>query len=301
MLAAALVLFPAVDPAPRFSSRHEEPIPIVEGDDDLMGQYKTTVLVTANGRPCSGVLISSSLVLTAAHCVADVKFGQQVAAFVDIGEDTAPHAYLVESFDLHPDFCPDCERDWFDFAALRLRDPVEEDVGPFPSLITAQREWSALVAVGSSVTVVGFGEPQGGRRRVRRSVEVSIDALSPRGHDVSFLGGPGTCEGDSGAPLFVLSDEALSLVGIYSRRLGPECPDARTMTAGATSAAACWLADLGHAAEPDDPDFCEPDPERSGSGCTLGADTRPGRWFLMVGLGVFACRLLGATRRKDRR
>ena len=194
---------------------------------ELEAVARVTVLET-----CSGTLINDQLVLTAGHCFCDV-FGNDCvtrssARFVSVllldnpntpqneagtrGSVLAPGEVIV-----HPDMAIGHElRN--DLAVLRLQRPISE-VAVVPPIPFS----STMPAVGSSVTLVGFGHsngpggecssPTGTKRRATTQIDQRV--VGPVGDTVLITTDPEIhiCRGDSGGPAL---DALGRVVGVNS-------------------------------------------------------------------------------------
>jgi secreted trypsin-like serine protease len=177
----------------------------------LIGQYPDGKFVI-----CSGTLISSTVFLTAAHCVDDgatywVSFDQKIIEPV-----TSRTNKLYEGTAYaHPDFACCGANNTFDVAVVVFEDPVR-GIRPakLPTLdllggMSSQQLKSAtFVAVGYGTvreTKKGafqplFWDPQ------RRFATQSVNSLEPAWLTLSMnqaTGDGGTCYGDSGGPHFL--------------------------------------------------------------------------------------------------
>jgi len=179
------------------------------------------LIVGSRGNFCSGVALARDLVLTAAHCVtpgADYKLVEYDARHQPILRDVADIAR-------HPQFelkALLAHRVTADVALLKLAQPA--DLAP-ARLMPSQEP----VAVGDRFLVAGYGVAVRGDGRTGGQVRAAT--LSATGQPGSLqirlldpaaagAGGFGACTGDSGAPVFVLS-EPLSVIGLVSWSTGP--------------------------------------------------------------------------------
>ena len=124
-----------------------EPVPIVGGEQTSGDEFVQVVAVVAGTGLCTGTLIAKNLVITAAHCLADLPAGSQVLVFYgdQIQED---QALVASSFGDHPDFCATCDEDIYDYGYV----VTEQNFNPpFARPITTQQEWDKTMTVGGEV------------------------------------------------------------------------------------------------------------------------------------------------------
>jgi hypothetical protein len=159
---------------------------------------------------CSGTLVGPGLVLTAAHCGADL--GGLIDAGLDIrvgfGPDGQATETWVESVVLHPDWSPDGFED--DLALLRV-----EPVGSVEPMALLEGEPDASW-VGGPVTGVGYGDADevGGGAGTKRVLELEV--LDVDAHFV-LMDAPGDanlCSGDSGGPVLHRTDAGTVIGGV---------------------------------------------------------------------------------------
>ncbi|KAH8384149.1 hypothetical protein KR009_012253 [Drosophila setifemur] len=179
---------------------------------------------------CGGSLISSTMVITAAHCVYKME-ERRVVVWVgrydldDYQEDGA-EVRDVKSLLSHPDFSNRAYPD-ADIALVTMERPVV-----FNDIISPICLWTAQdsVTVASSGFIAGWGGDEKGNSQTQypRIVEAAIasntDCASkfkaPRVTERTLcagnLDGSGPCTGDSGGGLMVLRDNRWLLRGIVS-------------------------------------------------------------------------------------
>ncbi|MEZ4450826.1 MAG: trypsin-like serine protease [Nannocystaceae bacterium] len=198
MLAPLLTLAAALQGAP------SGPVGIYGGAPASACQWPTAVAVYDGGPLCSGVLIHPLVVAYAAHC------GEQFTE-VQFGEHAAKPARTVATAGCfaHPDADGTPPND---FAYCRLAAPVL-DLPIAPPLVGCELE--ALVE-GAPVTLVGFGEEDGGGLGDKFFVEAPVSEIPFMG-SLALIGGDGlgTCAGDSGGPGYLqLADGSWRTVGV---------------------------------------------------------------------------------------
>lgn len=183
---------------------------------------------------CSGTLIKSDVVLTAAHCLTTVK-GKKVkvtapsAVAVYVGNqpalDILSHLYLVQEVKVHSAYNDRSITN--DIALIRLQNAVTEPVTPVPYLPASLGFTSA--DIGASLNFAGFGETETGSSGVKLQMDLPLGGLGcsvsgcPSAGDaatqISYaqpltVGGP--CSGDSGGPAFISRNGTTYVGGITS-------------------------------------------------------------------------------------
>jgi len=170
---------------------------------------------------CSGTLVSPSVVLTAAHCVASGPLAI-LAVFFPGGGVRAQ--YKVVAYAIEPEYSSDILA-VADLALLLLETPVA-DVAPVPLASRTPRP-------GTRSTIVGYGEDQTGSFGLKEFGTVRLKkcprtfapaGLFPGQLSRSLCWRPkqrhqDTCQGDSGGPLLVKS----TLAGVTAGGF-PNCP-----------------------------------------------------------------------------
>ncbi|WP_346263621.1 serine protease [Plantactinospora sp. ZYX-F-223] len=221
------------DPAPKpLLPSQKEPGPkprpdgpstnIVGGSPAAAGEFPYFVSLqrSTGGAFCGGSLMSTTKVLTAAHCV---DGGVNPASIqVSIGGTTlVPSNGVVRNISavtVHPDWDPDTFQN--DAAVLTLATPIVRTDPDVQWLRLARGNELGLVDPGDTSTVIGHGRVCSGcaasNQLLKVAVPVQSDATMSTAYGASFhgptmvgagplSGGKDSCQGDSGGPLLITS------------------------------------------------------------------------------------------------
>lgn len=226
----------SLDNDPRYRTNLSDQNRVWGGDKVAPGTFPDTVAITGNGKICSGVVIGARAVLTAAHC-----FCEGVKQTVYFG-DNVQHATNTATVSGGDTMIP-CEQN------LQLENGDVAIVRTNALLTIPPRAFASAALTNSATfgSVVGFGigmnpviDPAG----IKRLVDVPMASVSCTGSVTTSNGlvadsayyhcasgrelvagaqslDKDSCNGDSGGPLYVLSqDGSLYLAATTSRPTG---------------------------------------------------------------------------------
>lgn len=196
--------------------------PVLGGEVVEPGAWPSVVALVAGQSLCTGTLVSSRVVLTAAHCMTDLARADRVQVWTG-GDQSGPPVAESSDWAAHPSWCgsPDCSSNPQDFAYVVLPEPIE--ISEYPQPITDPEEWNDLMASETPVGIVGYGRDDEGTSGTKRIAATRLGFVADNGVRF-FAGGQGrdSCQGDSGGPAFVRSgDDVLRLAGILSSGSNP--------------------------------------------------------------------------------
>lgn len=248
---------------------------------------------------CTGTLIDSKWVLTAAHCVAEGPATGLHVRFDDADVNDATGGKVVAVAKVHSNPMFDWEAWDNDIALLELAEPVT-DRTPTPIHRDA-------IAAGTAVLDVGYGvedNNDGGGGLLRQVSKVTADCAGANDPGVSgdnlvcmdASDGRGSCFGDSGGPTFAEINGARVVVGVTSGGTGDLCGAGWDLYTSVHAELAFIDSVMNAAPTPPEPDPMPSDPtppagtddkDDDGGGCS---STGNGAGWLGIGLAMFFVR-----------
>jgi hypothetical protein len=209
--------------------------PIVNGEPDTSPEHMAVVyLYMVSGTTagaCTGTLIASRIVLTAAHCIHGVSPDSVTVYF---GNDSIfGQARHVSDVEWHPDYSS--QHNLNDIGLLRLSEDPPADIEPIPFLPHAMGITTS--DIGTQLEFVGFGQtsasdPYSAGIKMSMTNDLawvcyseSCSGWNNPAYPNTFCQDQtpsGVCFGDSGGPAFILRLGREYTAGVASY-VGPDC------------------------------------------------------------------------------
>jgi|LULF01.1.fsa_nt_gb secreted trypsin-like serine protease len=220
---------------------------IIGGQKVVSPEYHSVVAITYKGKVlCSGSLIDSQYILTAAHCILPVELPQQFKSmeefiletkiYIGTGEEEGlfKGQYEIANIFTHPAY-RNHYRGKNDLALIELKKPILF-LKPL-ALLTSVSDLKAALQVGKQVEIIGFGHRKnvfGQLGDIEKKVGVKYKTQMPlvevyANEIVLNKSGKGACQGDSGGPALVHIDNQAYLIGAASRVKG-KCAGEESLT-----------------------------------------------------------------------
>jgi len=201
---------------------------IVGGQNVVKNEYPWQVGLVRRGSSspfCGGTLVSSTTVVTAAHCATDVSQFQVVVGDHDITRNDGEVRVNPATWNSHPDY--NSRTQDHDIAIIQLAQPVQFSSSVAPACLPSS---SSNSYAGQTAVATGWGTLSSGGSRpsilqevdltVQTNQECTAGTYSSSDITASMVcaTGPGkdSCQGDSGGPLVSLRAGAYDLVGVVS-------------------------------------------------------------------------------------
>jgi len=177
-------------------------VAIVKGTESPdLAKYSVMVL-DDRGEMCSATILSQTVLLTAAHCVAHASDWRVHWRDMD-GKPILIKPKLVA---VHPLYDPSAiskRRKSIDLALIKLSEPLPD------RFVAIEVSDLSVLPAGEMVTVAGFGFSQEKNRKTLGKIRsVDLNVVQPYGESKfilwlrdAFSGGAGGCQGDSGGPI----------------------------------------------------------------------------------------------------
>lgn len=172
--------------------------------DNVIAKYVVLIYDTPTQTYCTGLLISNSVILTAAHCVEK----STTALTLAFGFQPLKGNYILRKSSKtisHPQYNKTSSNSRYDLALISIADSAPK--GYQPLLIPDDK---FPIQVGQTFTAAGYGRTSGKKDDTHdnqgtgflRHVELKIQSLSTDGNQfyVDQKSNKGICSGDSGGP-----------------------------------------------------------------------------------------------------
>lgn len=166
---------------------------------------------------CSGTVVATEAVLTAAHCIDEADFYEEqgLSLLVATGSDLIVNGVddysFIEEAIVHPSWQGFDTTPTYDIALLRLERAL---TGVQPATLSTQPPTSAWSA--TPLELVGFGVTGANRTDAGVKRVATVDYAGATTHFVTIDGVSNVCQGDSGGPMFRTVDGGRLLVGVHS-------------------------------------------------------------------------------------
>lgn len=230
---------------------------------DPNGTRRSTVLIETPEGICTGAIVGTDLVLTAAHCVS--ASGRYRVRYLD--RSFRRVAVAVRRTAAHPGFDPRHGFASDDVGLIQVARPFGADARPAALPSTG---WGVALfggrATGEELIIAGFGSTERSRSRdgVLREALMRTSEPSVPGRGFAGLTGedgqqrPGMCVGDSGGPVYRRTGRTFMVVGVLKGGTtdpGRECTSTpifvpvRDYVSWVRQTAADWNTPVGGAVE----------------------------------------------------
>lgn len=183
------------------SDASPDPLRIIGGTKAKSCHWPAAPHVQVGSGTCTGSLVHPEIVVTAAHCNANIR----AITFTDSTRTSSPKRYSVEYCKSHPSWQSENASlgKHIDFAFCKLAKPVTE-VQITPIMMGCEEEY---LQKGAEIYAVGFGKTVGNNPKsmgTKYQVKTTFNGFSSQNGGEIKIGsqGKGSCHGDSGGPLY---------------------------------------------------------------------------------------------------
>ncbi len=189
-------------------------------DNQLIASHTVALLNTQNANfhsRCTGTLIKSNVILTAAHCIPDQVEDLWVVTSVYEFSIAQRHPVIrVIKHDLYKSFhLPREGMPNYDLALVEFSGELPATYRPTSWVTSWQNQQQRF-----SLPVAGYGETKAqkgdaGELRIGKIIVFDYD-VQKHYFRADQLSGEGICKGDSGGPVFLKIDQNFYIVGVVS-------------------------------------------------------------------------------------
>lgn len=224
--------------------QHDTPqskVKIYGGNEVEPGEWNSTVAITHYGRIyCTGTIVHPRLVITAAHCLSDVRYSDALKIYMGPGKEGGriEGQFSVSDFQVSPEYSP-ALGGWNDLAYILTEEPLPIDPSDIVPILVNKEEVESIIQTDNFVKIVGYGGRDGGGFGLKYEAFAPITSYSEQ--EVSIgADGRDSCQGDSGGPAYgQLPNGEWRVFGVVSR--GGPCGYGGIW--GRMSAGVCWIAE----------------------------------------------------------